>query len=210
MTPGVWLALFAAAWLISLSPGSGAVASMSAGASYGVSRTGWHTVGLILGIWTQVLVVGLGLGALIAASPWAFTAIKWAGVAYLIVLGVQAWRQPGRTLGGLVPDQARAVSRRALVLRGWAVNAVNPKGTLFLLAVVPQFVNLTAPLGPQYLIIAATLGVTDLVVMTGYSALAARAQRLLRSPQALRWMDRGFGTLFVLLAVTLAGVSQHG
>lgn len=207
MTASVWLALFAAAWLISLSPGAGAVAAMSAGANHGVVRAGWHTVGLILGIWTQVLVVGLGLGALIAASEWAFAAVKWVGVAYLAWLGLQAWRQPGGSLRLHV--DGGPLSRRALVGRGWAVNAVNPKGTLFLLAVVPQFVNLAAPLGPQYLIIGATLGFTDLVVMTGYSALAAQVLRLLRTPRAMCWVDRVFGSLFIGLAVLMAGVKRH-
>lgn len=208
MALNVWLALFAASWLISLSPGSGAVAAMSAGASHGVARAGFHTVGLILGIWTQVLVVGLGLGALIAASELAFAAVKWVGVAYLLWLGVQAWRSKAGALQLQV--EGAAVSRRTLVWRGWAVNAVNPKGTLFLLAVVPQFVNPAAPLGLQYLIIALTLGFTDLVVMTGYTLLAAQLLRLLRGPQAMRWVDRTFGSLFIALAVVLAGVKRHG
>ena len=63
-------------------------------------------------------------------------------------------------------------------------NAVNPKGTVFLLAVVPQFLDLAAPMGPQYLVIAGTLGFTDLVVMGGYTALAARVW-----PQAVAFLE---------------------
>jgi len=64
----LWLAFFAASWAISISPGAGAVAAMSAGVNHGFARGYFMTFGLVLGIWTQVLVVGLGLGALIAAS----------------------------------------------------------------------------------------------------------------------------------------------
>ncbi|MCA0174901.1 MAG: LysE family transporter [Proteobacteria bacterium] len=206
MALNVWLTLFVAAWLISLSPGSGAVAAMSAGASHGFARATHHTVGLVLGLWTQVLVVGLGLGALLAASELAFAAVKWVGVAYLLWLGIQAWRNKAGALR-LQVDGGPA-SPRALMWRGWAVNAVNPKGTLFLLAVVPQFVNPAAALGPQYLVIGATLGLTELVVMSGYTLLATQMLRLLRGPQAMRWVERAFGSLFIAVALALAAVKR--
>jgi homoserine/homoserine lactone efflux protein len=91
-----------------------------------------------------------------------------------------------------------------MVLRAWMINAVNPKGTVFLLAVVPQFLNLSQPLLAQYLIIAATLGFTDLVVMAGYTALAARVLGALKSPAHIRAMNRSFGALFVLAGSLLA------
>jgi homoserine/homoserine lactone efflux protein len=84
------------------------------------------------------------------------------------------------------------------------INAVNPKGTVFLLAVVPQFLDLSRPLGPQYLVIAATLAFTDLVVMAGYTALAAKLLRLLKSPRQIRVLNRTFGSLFVTAGLLLA------
>src|SRR5262245_37421864 len=94
----VWLAFFAAAWAISLSPGAGAVAAMSAGLNHGFARGYFMTLGLVLGIWTQIVVVSLGLGALIATSSLAFAVIKWLGVAYLVWLGVKQWRAPALPL----------------------------------------------------------------------------------------------------------------
>jgi homoserine/homoserine lactone efflux protein len=91
-----------------------------------------------------------------------------------------------------------------MVLRAIMINAVNPKGTVFLLAVVPQFMNLAQPLLPQYLVIAATLGFTDLVVMAGYTALAARVLGALKSPAHIRTMNRTFGGLFVFAGSLLA------
>jgi homoserine/homoserine lactone efflux protein len=202
----VWLAFFAASWAISISPGAGAVAAMSAGLNHGFARGYWLTFGLILGIWTQVLLVGVGLGALVATSATAFAVIKWAGVAYLLWLGIAQWRAPA------VPMQAEAgvgkASRRGLVLRGWAINSLNPKGTLFILAVVPQFLSLDRDLLPQYLVIAATLGFTDLVVMAGYTALAARVLRVLREPAQVRWLNRVFGSLFIAAAGLLATIKK--
>ncbi|GAP35977.1 LysE family transporter [Piscinibacter sakaiensis] len=200
----VWLAFFAAAWAISLSPGAGAVAAMSAGVAHGFVRGYVMTFGLVLGIWTQVLVVGVGLGALIAASALAFAIVKWVGVAYLVWLGLRQWRAPGTPLADGADAPAAVWSARALFLRGWAVNAVNPKGTVFLLAVVPQFLDPAQPLGPQYLVIAATLGFTDLVVMAGYTALAARVLRMLRRPAQVKALNRLFGGLFMVAGALLA------
>lgn len=199
----VWLAFFAASWAISLSPGAGAVAAMSAGLSHGFKRGYFMTFGLILGIVTQVVFVGAGLGALIATSSLGFAIVKWAGVAYLIYLGVQQWRAPARPMAAAA-DGAAQVTRRQLVLRGWGINAVNPKGTVFLLAVVPQFLDLHAPLAPQCVVIGATLAFTDLVVMAGYTALAARVLAVLKSERHIQAMNRVFGSLFVAAGALLA------
>ena len=198
-----WLAFFAASWAISVSPGAGAVAAMSSGLNHGFARGYFTTLGLVLGIWSQVVVVGLGLGALVATSSTAFAVVKWGGVAYLIWLGIAQWRAPAVPMAAKLESNAR-VSRRSLVLRGWMINAVNPKGTVFLLAVVPQFLNLTQAMTPQYLIIAATLGFTDLVVMAGYTALAARVLGALKSESHIRAMNRSFGGLFVVAGSLLA------
>jgi homoserine/homoserine lactone efflux protein len=196
----VWLAFFAASWAISLSPGAGAVAAMSAGLSHGFRRGYFMTFGLILGILTQVVLVSAGLGALIAL-------VKWAGVAYLVWLGVQQWRAPARPLVA-ADDGAVLATRRQLVLRGWGINAVNPKGTVFLLAVVPQFLDLHAALAPQYLVIGATLAFTDLVVMAGYTALAARVLAALKSESHIKLLNRVFGSLFVAAGMLLASFKR--
>ena len=209
MAASTWLAFFAAAWAISISPGAGAVAAMSAGLNHGFRRGYFTIFGLVLGIWTQVLVVGLGLGALVAASGTAFLVVKWLGVAYLVWLGIAQWRARPEPLVAKSAEGA-SVSRRSMVLRGWMINAVNPKGTVFLLAVVPQFMNLSQPLLPQYLVIAATLAFTDLVVMAGYTALAARLLGALKSPTHIRTMNRAFGGLFVLAGSLLAMFKRAG
>ncbi|MCF8147297.1 MAG: LysE family transporter [Sulfuritalea sp.] len=198
-----WLTFFAASWAISISPGAGAVAAMSAGLNHGFHR-GYITVfGLVLGIWTQLLVIGLGLGALVAASASAFLVVKWAGVAYLIWLGIAQWRAPAVPLAQRALETSQ-VTRRTMIFRGWTINAVNPKGTVFMLAVVPQFLVLSEPLLPQYLLIGATLSFTDFVVMAGYTALAAKVLSALKEVSHVRAMNRIFGTFFVLAGTLLA------
>ena len=203
MELGTWIAFFAASWAISISPGAGAVAAMSAGLNHGFRRGYFTTFGLVLGIWTQVIVVGLGLGALVATSSTAFLVVKWLGVAYLVWLGIAQWRAPATPLAAKTDDRV-IVTCRSMILRAWMINAVNPKGTVFLLAVVPQFMNLAQPLLPQYLVIAATLAFTDMVVMAGYTVLASRLLGALKSPAHIRALNRTFGSLFVLAGTLLA------
>lgn len=202
MPLATWIPFFFATVAISLSPGPGAFAAMSAGVSHG-GRRGWPiAIGLMLGVWTQLLVVGVGLGALLAASSLAFTVVKWLGVAYLVWLGIQQWRAPDAAPATALA--AAPASRRALVLRGWTVNALNPKGTVFLLAVLPQFIDTALPLVPQYLAIGATFGLVECLVMSGYALLAARVLGLLRSARQRRWLNRGFGSLFIVAGAVLA------
>jgi homoserine/homoserine lactone efflux protein len=203
MQLSVWLTFFLACWAISISPGPGAIAAMSSGLDLGFRRGYFTTFGLILGIWTQILLVVVGLGALIAASGTAFTVLKFAGAAYLVWLGIAQWRAGGRPLVAAAGDRPQR-TRRGLVRRGWMINAVNPKGTVFLLAVVPQFLDLSRPLAPQYLVIAASLSFTDLVVMAGYTAFAARVLRTLDQAHHARWMNRTFGGLFMIAGSVLA------
>ena len=209
MELSTWLAFFAASWAISISPGAGAIAAMSAGLNHGFRRGYFTSFGLVLGIWTQVIVVGVGLGALVAASSSAFLVVKWLGVAYLLWLGVAQWRAPATPMV-VSAEVGVLVTRRSMILRAWMINAVNPKGTVFLLAVVPQFMSLSQPLLPQYLVIAAALAFTDLVVMAGYTLLASRVLGALKSPAHIRALNRTFGGLFVLAGSLLAMFKRAG
>ena len=203
MTWSLWFAFFAASWAISFSPGPGAVAVMNASIQHGFARGYFASFGLILGLWTQLAVVGVGLGALIVTSAFAFAVVKWLGVAYLVYLGVRQWRAPPLAVAAGGRAQS-TVSRRRIVAEAWLLNAVNPKGTAFMLAVVPQFLVPGEPLLAQYLVIAATLTLTDLVANALYATLAARLLGVLRTPARRRAINRVFGSLFVALGVLLA------
>lgn len=208
MAFSTWLAFFAASWAISFSPGPGAISAMASGLKYGFRRGYWTTIGLILGILIQFLIVAVGLGALLAASEVAFSIVKWLGVVYLIYLGWQQFRTDAAPVAVEANDPA-PFKRSELIMRGCLINITNPKGTVFLLAVVPQFLDLRAPLTIQYATIAATLCLTDLVAMGCYTTLAARMLKVLRSPRRIRWLNRSFGAMFILAGTVLASFSQH-
>lgn len=204
-----WISFFVACWIISLSPGAGAVASMSSGLNYGFRRGYWNALGLQLALALQIGVVATGLGAVLAASEVAFSVIKWFGVAYLIYLGWKQWMAPPAAVAVASGDAAHG-RPRALVMRGFIVNASNPKAIVFILAVLPQFLDPARPLLAQYLILAATMIAVDLVVMAGYTGLAARVLRLLRAPHQQRMLNRSFGGLFVGAALLLASIRRAG
>lgn len=198
-----WLAFFAACWVISLSPGAGAIASMSCGLQYGFWRGYWNALGLQLALIAQIGIIAAGLGAVLAASELAFTLIKWFGVAYLVYLGVKQWRALPTEMS---EDPAiRPIGKPlSLVLRGFLVNISNPKAMVFMLAILPQFIDPAAPLLAQYVIIAVTMVVVDSIVMAGYTGLAAKVLRLLKTPRQQKRLNRTFASLFVGAAAFLA------
>lgn len=203
MALDTWLAFFVASWIISFSPGSGAIYAMSCGLNHGFRRGFAGTVGLIAGIMTALAVVAVGLGAVLGTSRHAFTALKWLGVAYLVYLGLKQWRAAPLPMAAVDPD-APDVSVRTLIVKGWAVNATNPKGIVFMMAVMPQFIDSHAPLWSQYLAIGATMACTDFVAMAIYTAFAARVLAFFRSEAQIRFLNRLFGGLFVAAATALA------
>ncbi|MBD8475494.1 LysE family transporter [Pseudomonas sp. CFBP 8770] len=198
-----WLAFLVACWIISLSPGAGAIASMSSGLQHGFLRGYWNAIGLQLGLLLQIAIIAAGVGAVLAASATAFQAIKWFGVLYLLYLAFKQWRALPADIGEEA-GQKPAGKASSLVLRGFLVNVGNPKALVFMLAVLPQFINPHAPLLVQYLTIAATMVTVDLIVMAGYTGLAAKVLRLLRTPRQQQRMNRTFAGLFVAAATLLA------
>ncbi|BBY15601.1 LysE family transporter [Mycolicibacterium litorale] len=203
----LWLTFLGAAIMISVSPGAGAVQSMATGLNHGVLRGYWSIVGLEVGLMLQLALVAVGLGAVVTNSIVAFHVIKWLGVAYLLYLALRQWRTAAvdlREQVGEVVDGGRA----ALLVRGFLVNATNPKGLVFFLAVLPHFVVPTAPLLPQYLAIGATMTAVDLVVMGLYTAMSVRLVRWLHTPRQQTILNRVFSGLFAAAAVVLSLVRR--
>lgn len=203
----VWLTFIGAAVLIAVSPGAGAIQSMATGLTYGVRRGYWSILGLEVGLMLQLTLVAVGLGAIVTGSIVAFNVVKWVGVAYLLYLAVRQWRTATRDLREQL-DTSADRGRTALVVRGFLVNATNPKGLVFFLAVVPQFVVPTAPLLPQYLAIGATMVAVDLVVMGLYTGLAVRLLRWMHTPRQQTVVNRTFSGLFATAAVVLSLVRR--
>jgi homoserine/homoserine lactone efflux protein len=199
----VWLAYLVAAWVIALSPGSGAVLSMSHGLAYGVRKTSATIAGLQIGLAVVLLIAGVGVGALLVASAQAFWVVKVLGAGYLIWLGWNQWRSPVAENQAALPGGEGALSARQRLLRGLLTNMTNPKGIVFMVAVLPQFIDPQRPLWLQLLILLVTTVATDVVVMHGYAWLAASLQGLLRTARARRVQNRVFGGVLMVMGASL-------
>lgn len=207
----VWMAYFVASWAIALSPGSGAVLSMTHGLAYGVKKTSATIAGLQLGLSVILLVAGVGVGALLLASATAFTVVKFAGAGYLIWLGLRQWRsQVSATVaaGEATSVEAGVPSARERFVTGFFTNVTNPKGIVFMVAVLPQFIDPARGLWLQLLILLATTVLVDLIVMHGYAFLASRAQRWLATARARRAQNRVFGGVLMAMGASLLLVKR--
>ena len=210
MSFDTWFAFMIAVWLIALSPGSGAVLCMSHGLSYGVRQASVTIWGLQLAVFVILLVSALGLGALLLTSETLFTAVKWAGAAYLAWLGLQLWLAKIDTQASGIATVAPMSARKRFTL-GFFTNVTNPKGIVFMVAVLPQFMN---PNSPNRLleiaIMAATMFVIDAFVMHGYAFLAARLAVFFKDPAALKLQNRIFGGVLMAAGVGVLLVKRAG
>lgn len=195
-----------ACWVISLSPGAGAIASMSSGLNYGFRRGYWNALGLQLALLVQIGIVAAGVGVLFTTTPWAFLLVKWFGIGYLLYLAYLQLTAPVQSIQ--IHSEQLEISRQRLILKGFVVNISNPKAIVFLLAVLPQFIDLARPQAPQYGIMALTMVLIDLIVMAGYTGLAAKVLRLLRSPRQQKYLNRSFAVMFSGAALLLSMVNQ--
>lgn len=206
MSLQIWFAYMLACWVISISPGAGAIASMSSGLNYGFRHGYWNAIGLQIALLIQIMIVAAGVGVLFATTPLAFQVVKWFGVAYLLYLAYLQWTAPIKDIE--IQHEKKNKSISALLLNSFVVNISNPKAIVFLLAVLPQFLDLSKPQWIQYLIMAATMITIDLIVMAGYTGLASKVLRLLRSPKQQKYLNRGFAVMFSCAALLLSTVHQ--
>ena len=211
MDAQVWWAFFAASWIISLSPGSAAVLSLGHGLAYGVRHTSVTIAGMGLGLSLVLLVAGAGVGALLLASSVAFTVVKVLGAAYLMWLGWQQWRSPvtlDTVAAGELPPQRHLPSARERFATGFLTNATNPKGIVFMVAVLPQFIDPHRALWLQLVLLLVTSVAVEVIVMHGYAFLASRAQRWLSSAKARRTQNRVFGGVLMGMGAALLMVKR--
>lgn len=201
MDTHVWLAYVATAIIFSLAPGSGTVNSISNGLSYGTRKSLAAIVGLQLGMIFHIILVGAGIGALVAQSALAFSIIKWVGVVYLVWLGIQKWRARSSMVARMGDD---GLSSMTLMRKAILINLTNPKSIVFLVALFPQFLDPAKDQLTQLLILGATTVFIDAVVMLGYTSLASQMGRFIRSDAVMGKINKVFGSMFIGCGALLA------
>ena len=185
-------------------PGPTVLLALTNGSRFGVRRACAGMTGAVMSDFILVGAAALGLGALLAASEFWFTVVKWIGVGYLAFLGVLLLRSKG-ALGERLSAAADSGSgsARAVFLKSLLVAVTNPKGYLFTSALLPQFIAPSQPQIPQYCILALVFALIDFSVMFSYALLGSRAVRVLKRSGTL-WLDRICGATLLALAGSLA------
>ena len=198
------LLVFSLVALIAIAtPGPTVLLALANGSRFGVRRALPGMLGAVASDFVLVGAVALGLGALLAASEFWFSVLKWVGAAYLAWIGWKMLRSSGSLQ---VPEagtaDAEAAPRRVFA-KSFLVAVTNPKGYLFCSALMPQFIDPSAPQWPQYAAISLVFAGLDFSVMLAYAVIGARAVKLLRR-RAVLWLDRCCGGALLALAGSLA------
>jgi len=206
-------AFFGLCVLLALSPGPDNLFVLMQSAQRGW-RAGLAVVaGLCIGILGHTAAVALGLAALVAASPAAFTALKLAGAAYLLYLAWGAWRAPTSAGTATAAADAQALPLRQalqMVGRGIVMNATNPKVLIFFLALLPQFADpRQGSMGTQIALLGSTFMLATLLVFGAIALFSGWFGSLLQgSPRAQRLLNRLTALVFIGLALRLATLQR--
>lgn len=200
MSFDLWVAYVLAMIVISISPGSGCINTLSTSLSFGFRSSIPAIIGLQIGLLIQLIVVGIGLGAVFSTSEIAFMVLQWLGVLYLVWIGASKIIWPKTML----TEKESTVSKSALFSRAILINVTNPKAFVFLAAFFPQFIDHSTPLLSQYIILALTSLCIDTIVMLNYAWLASTVRQLMKSAYWMRRQEQFFGVLFIVAGSLLA------
>jgi threonine/homoserine/homoserine lactone efflux protein len=203
----IWMAFAATSIALLVLPGPTVLTVISYSLSHGRRANLPLVAAVALGDTTSLTVSILGLGALLAASSFWFTAVKTVGGLYLLYLGIKLLRS------GISPTELAALnppdSRRRMFANTYLVTALNPKGIVFFVAFLPQFVNPKGNAPQQLWILAATFVVLAMINVTLYSVFAASARELLSSRRSQRCFNIAGGSLLSTAGVWALLARRH-
>ena len=210
MSFDIWLAYTVAAFIIIILPGPTILLVVTRSIHHGITAAIPLVIGVFLGDLIAMIGSLLGLGLIVASSDILFTGVKVAGAVYLVYLGISLWRAPiehepmplDAPLDSRPPKESISGARAnsfALVRSAFLVTALNPKGIVFFMAFLPQFVNSETTILPQLTIFGLTFLVLAVINASVYAILAARVSELFQQPQAKRCFNR-LGAVALILA----------
>jgi threonine/homoserine/homoserine lactone efflux protein len=203
----VWLAFVVTSAVLLAIPGPTVLLVVSYALGAG-RRSGLATVpGVTLGDFTAMTISLLGAGAILAASATLFTVLKLVGAAYLVWLGIQLWRAP---VSDGASGTAVVASPRRMFWNAWLVTSLNPKGIVFFIAFVPQFVNPAQPVLMQFAILEASFVTMAMLNAALWAVLAGRMRERFRRPETLRLVHRAGGTCLIAAGLLTAITRRVG
>ncbi|WP_241294963.1 LysE family translocator [Burkholderia stabilis] len=205
-----WWLFVATVFVVSAIPGPNMLLVMTHGARHGLRRSSATMAGCLSALVLMLSVSAAGLGAVLEAWPAMFNTLRFAGAAYLVYLGVKAWRArvdedaPAAADVEIESRQAAQASRWVLFRNGFLVAGSNPKAILFAAALLPQFINASAPTLPQFGILVVTFAVIEVSWYLVYASFGTRIGATLKSQSVAKIFNRLTGGLFVGFGAMMA------
>lgn len=190
--------------IVLIIPGPSIIMAVGQAIAHGkraVTPTVW---GVVTGDLIATTLSMLGVGTILLASSEAFLIIKWAGVAYLIYIGLSMIRNSGKSADNQTKEADHLKSPKKMFRDALIVTALNPKGIIFFIAFVPQFISSEISFLPQAAICIATFLVLAFANMWLYTAFAARARKGIQNPNVIKWAERTGGSLLISAGVLSA------
>lgn len=197
--PHLLFAFAAASFVLLVIPGPTIIMVISQALAHGRRVAMASVIGVGLGDLAAATASLVGIGTVLAASATAFTAIKWAGAFYLIWIGVKMWRSPVTPAALDLAGQASGERRWPVFRDAFLVTLFNPKGIVFFMAFVPQFISPAHDFAGQAAVLIATFVVLGMLNAAAYVWLAGTARQLVRRPAILGAASRT-GAAFLVSA----------
>ena len=200
-----WLLFTVTEAVLCLTPGPAVLFVLAQGLGRGLRGALAGATGILAGNTFYFVLSATSLGAVLMASHEVFSAIKWAGAAYLVWLGLRAFRSPA-ALGGMQAAGEGTLVR--LAGRGFLVQVANPKALVFFTALLPQFIDPHASVVSQVIVLGVTSQVVEILVLSAYGALAARAAHLTARPAFVGATNRIAGALLIGAGLRIAALPR--
>ncbi len=196
-----WLLFSSIALVATISPGPAVLLSVTNSLMHGFTKSVFSSLGNITGILIVSSAAALGLGAVLQASTFLFTTLKFCGAIYLIYLGIRQWRSKPmvfqQSLATIKPIQ----SKNKFFIQGIFVAISNPKAILFFTAFFPQFIDLSRPIMIQFFILTTTFMIFSFLCLVIYALSAHSATGWFVKGNRALWFNRILGTFFIIFGL---------
>ncbi|AUL97744.1 LysE family translocator [Vibrio vulnificus] len=190
-------------FFVSITPGMCMTLALTLGMSIGYKRTLWMMLGELVGVALVSVAAVVGIAAVMLNYPMLFISFKILGATYLVYLGIQMWRSRGKLSLSAETGPVSRANNWQLIMQGFITAIANPKGWAFMISLLPPFIDKSAPLPPQLLLLVGIILISEFVCMTLYATGGKGLKRLLGQSQNVRRLNRIAGSLMIGVGIWL-------
>jgi len=188
---------------VSITPGMCMTLAMTLGMTIGIRRSLWMMLGELVGVGLVALSALIGVATLLLTRPNLFLFLKYMGGAYLLFLGIQMWRSQGKMAIPETPQHQQSIKRSTLISQGFITAIANPKAWVFMVSLLPPFINPNVALAPQAALLIAVILCFELICMLLYATGGKTLRHILQQQSSVKLLNRIAGSLMILVAFWL-------